>query len=66
MHLGTPKLMTEMLLGLEMSPYLILLMVMALIFLLGWPLGMGAYRIDRCTYSIANSSIFGTSWFEQL
>ncbi|MDA9304721.1 TRAP transporter large permease subunit [Amylibacter sp.] len=36
--LGTPKLMTEMLLGLEMSPYLILLMVMALIFLLGWPL----------------------------
>jgi len=36
--LGTPKLMTEMLLGLEMSPYLILVFVMALIFLLGWPL----------------------------
>jgi len=36
--LGTPKLMTEMLMGLEMSPYLILLLVMALIFLLGWPL----------------------------
>jgi TRAP-type mannitol/chloroaromatic compound transport system permease large subunit len=36
--LGTPKLMTEMLLGLEMSPYLILIFVMALIFLLGWPL----------------------------
>ena len=36
--LGTPKMMTELLLGLEMSPYLILLMVMALIFLLGWPL----------------------------
>ncbi len=36
--LGTPKMMTEMLLGLEMSPYLILLLVMALIFLLGWPL----------------------------
>ena len=36
--LGTPKMMTEILLGLEMSPYLILLLVMALIFLLGWPL----------------------------
>ncbi|MFL2684797.1 MAG: TRAP transporter large permease subunit [Amylibacter sp.] len=36
--LGTPKLMTEMLLTLEMSPYIILLLVMALIFLLGWPL----------------------------
>jgi TRAP-type mannitol/chloroaromatic compound transport system permease large subunit/TRAP-type mannitol/chloroaromatic compound transport system permease small subunit len=36
--LGTPKMMTEMLLGLEMSPYLILIVVMALIFLLGWPL----------------------------
>jgi TRAP-type mannitol/chloroaromatic compound transport system permease large subunit/TRAP-type mannitol/chloroaromatic compound transport system permease small subunit len=36
--LGTPKMMTEMLLGLEMSPYLILLLIMALIFLLGWPL----------------------------
>ncbi len=36
--LGTPKMMTELLLGLEMSPYLVLLMVMALIFLLGWPL----------------------------
>lgn len=36
--LGTPKMMTELLLGLEMSPYLILIVVMALIFLLGWPL----------------------------
>jgi TRAP-type mannitol/chloroaromatic compound transport system permease large subunit/TRAP-type mannitol/chloroaromatic compound transport system permease small subunit len=36
--LGTPKMMTELLLGLDMSPYLILLMVMALIFVLGWPL----------------------------
>ncbi|MDA7429270.1 TRAP transporter large permease subunit [Primorskyibacter aestuariivivens] len=36
--LGTPKMMTELLLGLEMSPYLILLLVMTLIFLLGWPL----------------------------
>ena len=37
-NLGTPKMMTQMLLGLEMSPYLILLLVMALIFVLGWPL----------------------------
>ncbi len=36
--LGTPKMMTELLLGLEMSPYIILLLIMALIFLLGWPL----------------------------
>jgi TRAP-type mannitol/chloroaromatic compound transport system permease large subunit/TRAP-type mannitol/chloroaromatic compound transport system permease small subunit len=36
--LGTPKMMTELLLGLDMSPYLILLLVMALIFVLGWPL----------------------------
>jgi TRAP-type mannitol/chloroaromatic compound transport system permease large subunit/TRAP-type mannitol/chloroaromatic compound transport system permease small subunit len=36
--LGTPKMLTELLLGIELSPYLVLLMVMALIFLLGWPL----------------------------
>jgi TRAP-type mannitol/chloroaromatic compound transport system permease large subunit len=36
--LGTPKMLTELLLGLEMSPFLILILVMALIFLLGWPL----------------------------
>ncbi len=36
--LGTPKMMTELLLGLDMSPYLVLLLVMGLIFLLGWPL----------------------------
>ena len=36
--LGTPKMMTEILLGLDMAPFLVLLLVMALIFLLGWPL----------------------------
>ncbi len=36
--LGTPKMMTELLLGLDMSPYVILILVMTLIFLLGWPL----------------------------
>lgn len=36
--LGTPKMMTEMLLGLDLSPWFILILVMALIFLLGWPL----------------------------
>lgn len=36
--LGTPKMLTELLLGLELSPYMILILVMALIFLLGWPL----------------------------
>ena len=36
--LGTPKMLTEVLLSLDMSPYMVLLLVMALIFLLGWPL----------------------------
>jgi len=36
--LGTPKMMTEALLQLDMSPYMILILIMALIFLLGWPL----------------------------
>ena len=37
-RLGTPMLLTEFLLGLEMNKYLILAMIMAMIFLLGWPL----------------------------
>jgi TRAP-type mannitol/chloroaromatic compound transport system permease large subunit/TRAP-type mannitol/chloroaromatic compound transport system permease small subunit len=37
-NLGTPTMMTQVLLGLDMSPYLILILVLALIFLLGWPL----------------------------
>jgi TRAP-type mannitol/chloroaromatic compound transport system permease large subunit len=36
--LGTPKMMTEALLQLDMSPYMILILIMVLIFLLGWPL----------------------------
>ena len=37
-RLGTPMLLTEFLLGLEMNRYLILAIIMAMIFLLGWPL----------------------------
>ena len=37
-RLGTPTMLTEYLLTLEMSPYAILFMIMALIFILGWPL----------------------------
>jgi tripartite ATP-independent transporter DctM subunit len=37
-RLGTPTLLTEFLLGLEMNKYLILAIVMVAIFLLGWPL----------------------------
>ena len=37
-RLGTPTMLTEFLLQLEVSPLLILFMIMALIFLLGWPL----------------------------
>lgn len=36
--LGTPQLLTDLLLGTELSPYIMLILVMALIFLLGWPL----------------------------
>lgn len=37
-RLGTPTMLTNYLLALDMSPYAILFMIMALIFLLGWPL----------------------------
>ena len=37
-RLGTPMLLTDFLLSLEMNKYLILAMVMVMIFLLGWPL----------------------------
>jgi TRAP-type mannitol/chloroaromatic compound transport system permease large subunit len=37
-RLGTPTLLTEFLLGLEMNKYLILAIVIVAIFLLGWPL----------------------------
>ena len=37
-RLGTPMLLTEFLLGLEMNRYIILGIVLGMIFLLGWPL----------------------------
>ncbi|WP_423909282.1 TRAP transporter large permease [Candidatus Spongiihabitans sp.] len=37
-RLGTPTMLTNYLLTLDMPPYAILLMIMALIFVLGWPL----------------------------
>jgi tripartite ATP-independent transporter DctM subunit len=37
-RLGTPTMLTELLLGLELPRYVILALVMALIFVLGWPL----------------------------
>ncbi len=37
-NLGTPKMLTELLLSLDMSPVMMLILIMALIFLLGWPL----------------------------
>jgi TRAP-type mannitol/chloroaromatic compound transport system permease large subunit len=36
--LGTPKMLTEVLLASQMSPTMVLIAIMALIFLLGWPL----------------------------
>ena len=37
-NLGTPGMLTEGLLALDMAPYFVLILIMALIFLLGWPL----------------------------
>ncbi len=37
-RLGTPQMMSEFMLALDMPPLAILLMIMALIFILGWPL----------------------------
>ena len=37
-RLGTPTMLTEVLFGLDLPPMAILIMIMALIFLLGWPL----------------------------
>ena len=37
-RLGTPMMITDFLLGLEVNRYLILFIIMAMIFVLGWPL----------------------------
>jgi len=37
-NLGTPKMLTELLLGMDLSTTMTLILIMALIFLLGWPL----------------------------
>jgi tripartite ATP-independent transporter DctM subunit len=37
-RLGTPTMLTEALLGMELNRYVVLFLMMALIFLLGWPL----------------------------
>ena len=37
-RLGTPTMLTELLLGLELNRYVVLFLIMGLIFLLGWPL----------------------------
>ena len=42
-RLGTPMLLTDFLLGLEMNKYFILALIMVMIFLLGWPLESVSY-----------------------
>ncbi len=37
-RLDTPTMLTEFMLTLDMSPYFLLFIIMALIFLIGWPL----------------------------
>ncbi len=65
-NLGTPKMMTEMMLQLELSPYLILIMVMALIFLLGWPLEWGTDCINCCSHTTTDCGCFRCAWFKLL
>jgi TRAP-type C4-dicarboxylate transport system permease large subunit len=54
-RLGTPTLLTEFLLGLEMNKYLILAMIMVMIFFARMAIGMGAncddYSADYITFS---------------
>ena len=54
-RLGTPMLLTDFLLGLEMNRYLILAMIMAMIFLLGMAFRMGTYCYDYCSNYITFS-----------
>ena len=37
-RLGTPAMLTDLLLGMDLSPTMVLIFIMALVFLLGWPL----------------------------
>ena len=37
-RLGTPSMLTDLLLAMDLSPVMILIFIMALVFLLGWPL----------------------------
>jgi TRAP-type mannitol/chloroaromatic compound transport system permease large subunit len=37
-RLGTPTMLADALMGMDLNPYVTLLIIMALIFLLGWPL----------------------------
>ena len=43
--LGTPSLLTDFLLNLEVNRYVILAIIMAAIFLLGWPLELSLIHI---------------------
>ena len=48
-RLGTPMVLTDFLLGLEINKYFILFIVMAMIFLLGWPLELSLIHISEPT-----------------
>ena len=52
-RLGTPMVLTEFLLGLEVNKYFILFIVMLMIFLLGWPLEWVPIVLNYYSYNFA-------------
>ncbi len=65
-RLGTPTMLTEVLLGFDLNPYVMLFIIMALIFLLGWPLEwvpIVLIVVPVPAAAGARSSGFDMTWF---
>lgn len=64
-RLGTPTMLTEFLLDLEVNRYVILIIIMALIFLLGWPLEWVpiVLIIVPILIPLVNQLEFNLTWF---
>ena len=64
-RLGTPTMLTELLLDLEVNRYVILIIIMALIFLLGWPLEWVpiVLIIVPILIPLVNQLDFNLTWF---
>jgi tripartite ATP-independent transporter DctM subunit len=64
-RLGTPAMITESLLGLDLNPYVMLFLIMALIFLLGWPLEWVPIVLIVVPFllPLVHESKFDLAWF---